>query len=191
MVYISKKNSKIGNIPNISLPPVITCPNCKHCSAKCYALKAYRMYPSTKKAWDDNFKEAEKRSDVFFKEIENYLDKKRPKYFRIHVSGDFFSQAYLNGWKELAKNHPGTKFLAFTKAFKLDYTGVPDNLQIVWSVFPGMSSGEVPLYGPRAYAGNTGISRNKERVLDCNGDCEHCGICWNLPQDMAVHFEMH
>ena len=52
---ISSGNSKLGNIPNISLTPIKACGNCSACSADCYALKAYRMYKGTKASWDAFF----------------------------------------------------------------------------------------------------------------------------------------
>jgi len=48
-ISISDKNSKLGKIPNISLTPIASCPNCSTCKSKCYALKAYRQYPASKK----------------------------------------------------------------------------------------------------------------------------------------------
>ncbi len=35
---------------------------------------------------------------------------------RVHVSGDFFSQAYFNAWMIVARNNPGVKFYAYTKS---------------------------------------------------------------------------
>jgi len=42
-----------------------------------------------------------------------------PAYFnvcRIHVGGDFFSQAYFDAWLEVAKMHPTKIFYAYTKS---------------------------------------------------------------------------
>jgi len=51
MVKISNGNTKLGRIPNISLPPIKACGKDVPCKSDCYALKAYRQYPATRKAW--------------------------------------------------------------------------------------------------------------------------------------------
>ena len=53
-VSISAGNRKMGAIPSVSLPPIVTCPNCKECAKKCYAAKMCRIYPSVKKAYDND-----------------------------------------------------------------------------------------------------------------------------------------
>jgi hypothetical protein len=70
MIHISKGNSKLGNIPNLSLPPVKACPNSKWCfqkelHLKCYAMKFYIMRPLVKKAWDDNYQLAQENPNQF------------------------------------------------------------------------------------------------------------------------------
>ena len=49
MTKISEKNTKMGWIPSVSLPPIITCRPNAPCKKDCYALKAYRCYKRTKK----------------------------------------------------------------------------------------------------------------------------------------------
>ena len=52
---ISRGNSKLGKVPNISLPPVKSCGNCKQCAPDCYALKSYKQYKNVRASWDYNF----------------------------------------------------------------------------------------------------------------------------------------
>jgi hypothetical protein len=35
---------------------------------------------------------------------------------RIHVSGDFYSEAYFLAWIDVAKQRPDVKFYAYTKS---------------------------------------------------------------------------
>lgn len=37
-------------------------------------------------------------------------------FVRVHVSGDFFSQAYFDAWLAVARQRPDTRFYAYTKA---------------------------------------------------------------------------
>lgn len=38
---------------------------------------------------------------------------------RIHVAGDFFSEAYMMAWIQVAKLHPSTHFYAYTKSLRI------------------------------------------------------------------------
>ena len=90
-VHISHGNMKIGKIFNINLPPGISCYKgvpC-NCNSGCYALKAYKMYPNVKKAWDENFEIYQDNPKYYFDNI--IIQLKSKKYFdrfRWHSSGD-------------------------------------------------------------------------------------------------------
>lgn len=206
---LQKGNSKLGKIVNFSLPPIKSCPNCKYCVQKdigleCYAIKPYRQYKTVRDCWNNNHKQSKRKS--FVKDICNELSKLEPKLVRIHVSGDFYSQTYLNKWFDICKSFPKTSFLAFTKSFKLNFTNKPENLKIIYSVMPRMTNDMIPQQGSRAYCGDMtyfkdfsgklrkfkGILHSKgEQILNCHGYCENCGICWDLPEHCSVSFEIH
>lgn len=137
---ISEGNSKLGKIPNISMTPIKACGNCKSCASKCYALKAYRQYPATKAAWDHNLDAAKNDPKTYFGDIQAYLIKSRPKYFRWHVSGDILNQEYFGHMVSIAILNPKTTFLAFTKMHSLDYSARPKNLIVRFSQWPGMDA---------------------------------------------------
>ena len=195
---VMRGNSKLGTLPNVSLLPIETCPLNKYCRDACYAVKFTKVYPSVKKAWSDNTNLARNDMEAFFDGIREALDGLKPEFFRLHVSGDFFSQEYFNAWCQLASEYPDTKFLAFTKALGFVRGSIPDNLEIVLSVFPGM---RIPsrLDGfPIAAAGQVGDyteSKHVERIGDamtCPGLCETCGMCWNLSKiGKDVRFSIH
>jgi hypothetical protein len=194
MLKISDGNSKLGSIPNMSLRPIADCPNCTSCAKECYAMKAYRMYPAVKVAWAGNAK-AIRKSDAWIADADAYLAKHKPAFFRIHVAGDFISAKYFLAWVDIAKRHPGTRFLAFTKAFK-ETAGVklPANFQLINSAFPGM---EMPTDKPIAFAGEpseyTGpLAKRAAKALVCPGVCDSCGACWSLSQAKRdVRFPIH
>lgn len=52
-VKISGGNSKMGNIPSVSLPSVITCRQCA-CQEKCYARRLERLRPAVRNAYQHN-----------------------------------------------------------------------------------------------------------------------------------------
>lgn len=191
MITISKQNSKLGKIANISLPPVKACGNCKACAKDCYALKAYRMYANVRKAWDNNFNEAKKDLGGYFVEIEEYLLRNRPKLFRWHVSGDILNQVYLDYMFQLASVHIETKFLVFTKMHKLDYSRKPDNLSVVFSMFPSMPLPEDKTIRKAWFQDGT-ESRIPKDAIECNGQCDQCELCWDLGTiGKDVYFNKH
>ena len=54
-VTISRGNRKLGAIMNVSTEPIKCCPKGIPCAqGGCYALKSYRLYPDTRKAWAKN-----------------------------------------------------------------------------------------------------------------------------------------
>jgi ferredoxin len=192
---ISSGNSKIGEIPNFSLKPVSDCANCDCCRKKCYALKAWRMYPNVRAAWSRNSR-AVRKGTRWIRELETFLSENKPPYFRIHVAGDFFSPAYFRQWVELAAKCPGTRFLAFTKSFSEIEEAravIPSNLSIVFSAFPGL---DTPGHMPIAWAGETSdYPANSDRVkkaIVCPGKCDECHLCWHLLETgRDVRFHMH
>lgn len=185
---ISSGNSKLGNIPNISLPPIKACENCAHCKSDCYALKAYRMYPSVRKSWDENLSYYNDSPLMYFVQIRAYLTDKKPSLFRWHVSGDILNQYYLNNMVSIAITFPDIKFLAFTKMFKLNYSKCPDNLSIVFSCWVGMTK-------PRQKKGVAGFywlqdgkeKRIPKKAIECFGSCENCGMCFNIAKLEVNH----
>jgi hypothetical protein len=194
-ITISKGNVKLGKLANFSLPPVVSCPNCKDCKGiykgrkySCYANKAMRLYPSAKNAWYNNFEACTESLENVERQICEFLRKNLPPIFRIHTAGDFYSQDYVAMWIRIAKRFSDVKFLAFTKAYKLNYRTKSRNLKIIYSVMPATKLSDVPR-GTRAYAGRRPITN--KRIFDCPGNCENCGICWNLTASENVFFELH
>jgi hypothetical protein len=189
---ISKGNSKVGNIPNISLVPVKDCTNCSACKKTCYALKAWRMYPQVRKAWKQNSIFAHKDIYNYFSEIGNYLAKKQPKYFRWHVAGDILTQQYYDLMVSAAKEFPNTKFLCFTKAHSgkliINFSGRPKNLAIVLSMYPDMKCPRKKM--PRAWMQDGTETRIPQDAIECSGHCDTCNVCWDLhslKQDVYFH----
>ena len=189
---ISPKNTKLGSIPNVSLTPVKACGNCAHCKNDCYALKSYRQYKNVRNSWDGNFEQAKTDLSGYMTDLYVYLDKKRPRLFRWHVSGDILSHEYLVCMFSIAKSFPETKFLAFTKMFNLDYSECPKNLSIVFSMWPGQpvpknTSGVAGFY----WLQDGSETRIPENAIECFGTCDCCGMCWNLRNMEVNHIFNH
>jgi ferredoxin len=182
---ISKGNSKLGAIPNISMTPIKACANCSACRRECYALKAYRQYPATRKAWDHNLAHARRDPRTYFAQIHSWIACHGPEFFRWHVAGDILSQSYLEHMSQVANCYPGTRFLCFTKRGDLDYSRVPDNLRIRFSQWPGSHR----IGALNAWMQDGTETRIPKNALKCPGSCADCKACFNNTKD--VYFNKH
>jgi hypothetical protein len=188
-IHVSAGNSKLGAaIPNVSLVPVASCPSGVPCSKDCYAMKSYRMYPSVKSAWTENLELAKSDPIEFWRQASAWLDsnRKKPAFFRIHVAGDFFSQEYFDACLEFCARHPEIKFLAFTKfhsrAVAAKKAGiVPSNLTLILSCWTGLAMPEDTAGLNIAYMQDGLETRVPADAIHCPGNCETCGMCWQLP----------
>ena len=194
-VSISKGNRKLGGVMNISTTPRRCCPEGVPCASEgCYAWKAYRLYPATRKAWTRNERIAKRDPDSYFAQIAARVARDRPRLFRWHVAGDILSTGYLRGMCRIANENPRTHFLVFTKAFEIvnryeDREAIPSNLVIIFSAWPGMTFDNP--HGHRvAWMQDGTETRVPENAIRCPGNCETCGLCYALPR-LAVDVVFH
>lgn len=178
-----------------NLPAVTTCPNSTPlCRKLCYARKAERVYSSVLDRRQTNFKASQEADFMpIMIDLINQLanEKTFNGKFRIHESGDFYNQLYLDNWLEIARNFPAIEFLAFTKSINFDYSSRPDNLKIYISVMPDTDFC-APIHPsiantPRAFAG---IIPDNVEPTQCPGHCDSCNHCFfNNTGD--VYFSLH
>lgn len=150
-------NSKlVGDILTFGLPAVKTCLNCSDCKDTCYARRAER-YDSVVNYRDVNYQLAKEEPEVFKLLLDAQIDEYKDKvhnhrnndqvYLRIHTSGDFFSQDYLEIWKDLAEKHDDVKFWTYTKvSHLLDFSDLPENLNVIDSLPEGKLNYGSPEY---------------------------------------------
>jgi len=194
-VTISRGNRKLGAIMNVSLTPIECCPPGVPCANEgCYALKPYRLYPGTRRAWKTNARIARKDPKTYFSQIARAIARSRPRYFRWHVAGDILNIDYLEQMCRIAADNPRTRFLAFTKAFELvnryeRRRSLPGNLKVMFSAWPGMKIDNP--HGHRIAWMQDGTEyRVPNDAVRCPGSCEDCGICFRLPKvcrDVVFH----
>ena len=113
---------------------------------RCYAASAEAAYPSTRRMRWRNFDLIEEVfadggvdavAGLLVRSIAHYeSENPRIKLFRIHDSGDFFKQWYLDAWIETAKLLPHVLFYAYTKSLPFwakRKEVVPKNLRLIAS----------------------------------------------------------
>ncbi len=146
-------NSKLkkDNIFKFSLPVKSTCIGAQACLEYCYATKgAYRTY---KKLIDAGHKKNFEfsKSKTFVSSMLSELNRRKIKVVRLHDTGDFYSQDYVNKWVTIALYNPKIRFYAYTKSLTLDFkefTRLP-NTKIIQS-FGGKYDTKINNHRPHA-----------------------------------------
>lgn len=202
---IAKGNHKTGpQIPVFNLPPLVTCNNCGACSGRCYAVKDYCSMRKKAVCTSHARNLAALQTDPAqaFADLDNWLSKHKPAFFRVHASGDFAVMIdgdplkYAEMWYKLAELHPETHFLAFTKAYNVA-RAVPfdslNNFELVLSEWADELTAPEDL--KKRYHTSRAVNEISDARRDeiiCPGACETCGMCWQLSQiDKNVAFEIH
>lgn len=196
-ISISNGNKKMGAIPSISLPPVITCATNCACAKKCYAARMCKFRKSVRDAYRRNLEILENNPDEFWKQVEDAV--KMARFFRFHVSGDFPTPEYFSHVAEIAGRNPHCEILAFTKRYNFvnnyisDHGELPENLHVVLSEWPGMNL-ENPYNLPMAHV----IFKGQEPLENwkiCGGNCLQCACrgvgCWQLTHGDHIAFYEH
>lgn len=194
---ISPGNKKMGYIPSVSLPPVITCANGCACARKCYAAKLCRIYPTVKAAYQRNYELLNGDEREYWRQVRDVVSVS--KYFRFHVSGDIVNIDYFAEMVTTARLYPGCDILAFTKKYYIvnryiDLFGpLPKNLKIIFSEWPGMEmNNKYDL--PVAHVIFKGETPADDWKI-CGGNCSECACrgvgCWTLNGGDHIAFYEH
>jgi hypothetical protein len=182
--YLSDGNMVMKGVLIWNLPSRLTCPmSTPLCRKFCYAVKAERCWKNALPCRHENLECSKDRNFVdnmrTIIKAETLKSKKPISHFRIHESGDFYNQQYLDDWKAICSYFKGIKFLAFTKSFHLDYDIRPKNMEILMSVWEDSDFSAIPKGFPISFTGMKGWN-----AIKCNGGedkCNKCDFkCWDL-----------
>ena len=196
-VSISHGNRKMGEIPSVSLPACVTCNPDAPCFKECYAAKIERIYKTAAASYKRNLNILESDPAAYWLQVRAAASMAR--YFRFHVSGDIPNSDYLNNMITLAQDLKNTKFLVFTKQYKLvnDYLNaggvIPENLKVIFSNW-----GSWKCNNPHSLPVCEVIFKG-DKVEDqwkiCGGNCTECacrGIgCWEVQKNETIAIYKH
>lgn len=201
---ITRGNSKLGKVLNLSLPPGVTCRKNAPCLKNCYANNhAYRLYGGTRRAWDTNLLLYRTDPGKFWTQLHSRILRARNcRLFRWHVGGDIPDMDYLTGMRMLAVTFPRVQFLCFTKRYELVESWLdlwkpvklPANLHLVMSAWPGL---EIPRSLTRKFPVAWMRDPCKqdipipESAQECPGGCDRCMKCFDLKAGQSVVFDKH
>ncbi len=188
---VSKKNGKIGEVPNLSLTPGTSCvPDIPCFTEGCYANAAYKRWPNVKNAWDSNLELYKRDPDQFFEDLKSWLRENKTKRFRMFVGGDFPDLDYFTRFNIIARHFMGVQFLTFTKRYEYNFVYAPNNSKIILSTWPGYP---LPKDESVPWAWLEEDDRKPENYIRCVGNCSDCGhLCWSaVSVDLHVVFPKH
>lgn len=194
---ISPGNRKMGAIPSVSLPPIITCPTGCPCATKCYAAKLCRIYKNVRSAYQNNLDLLNEDWSGYWSQVRNAAQLQR--FFRFHVSGDIPNAGYFKEMVITAKQCSGTHFLVFTKRYEIvnNYISVfgdlPANLHVIFSEW-GEQKPVNPHNLPTAAVIFKGCEPSDNWKI-CGGNCTECACrgvgCWELKKGETIAFYEH
>jgi hypothetical protein len=136
---LSEGNGKLDSkyVLIFDMLAIDTCTNCSSCKTACYAMKSQRQYPGVynrRAIWSWMA-----RHDLEGLEsiLDEQLTKTKLRIVRLHSSGDFINQDYLDMWARLIRKHAHISFYTYTKT-SLDFTEISSlpNFNLVKSILP-------------------------------------------------------
>ena len=196
---VSLGNSKMGNIPSVSLPAGKTCRKDCECYKICYARKIERLRKTVRDAYENNLKLLNEHPDIYWREVEATIMMSR--FFRFHVSGDIPDIVYLCHMNEIAIKNSHCEILCFTKRYDIineyldTYGEFPENLHIILSAWDGLNMYNPHLLPEAHVRYKDGHTTAKGKFAECSGNCAECAIttggCWSLKRGERVIFNQH
>lgn len=191
---ISYGNDKLSKSMGIfDLLAIETCKNCKTCKGSCYAINAQTQYPGTFNRRSIHTWLVRNDLDYVESRLFAELSVTKRKIVRIHSSGDFDSQAYIDMWTRLIHKFSHIKFYTYTKVntlFDFSLINSLPNFNMVLSLMPDGSRNYGSLEYIKAqqkkYGGHIcpyGIPGKKEEACG-----ESCTLCVTCP---TIWFKIH
>ena len=194
MKLIIDGNTKMGrDVAVFNLPPKKTCHPTKWCLfgrdglPMCYALRNNFLLPNVLQSLQKRYKLS--LTERFVSDMIDEIRKSNYRFFRIHSSGDFYSENYVAKWIEIAKNCPHVLFRSTTR--RRDLTKSILKLHKLPNVIIRESLDDTtpkPIMGlPFTALSHMPIAKG---VFKCMNNCDKCGHrCWKRAVNMC--FDEH
>jgi len=185
-ICVSEGNTKLGQIPSISLMPLATCNPAAPCVQRgCRIRRLLPTRPAYKESLVRNTNLA--YCGDYWEQLAGWFATQgisQPAYFRFHVAGDVPNLRYFRHLIQFVSDHPTTQFLMFSKQYSLVAEvrhAFPANLHVVLSAWPGFPI-DNPHKLPVAWVAGKRLPdpRVPRDAIPCGGTCQQCGLCWCL-----------
>lgn len=152
-----------------------TCPGALACAAVCYAKQGRYYMPGPAGVRLHNLELTLDPAfvDKLSADLADLTGPRRRKpvsVVRLHDSGDFYRQEYLDAWCSIAARFPSVEIYAYTKSHHLDFSRAPANLRIIQSL------------GGR-FDALVNLGRQHSRIFSSHEDRERAGYVDGLVGD--------
>lgn len=165
-----------------NLPALKTCLPSDWCKEHCYALRGRFVWSNVKAAHQWRLEQS--RQIDFVRTVEAEIGKSYFRYIRIHISGDFYSKAYVLKWAMIARKFSHKIFRTNTK--RIDFLRYmlqefPENVVVREST--DVTQPSMGVYPQAAIIGTPG----SKKFFVCHDDCDECKFyCWHNPDINVV-----
>lgn len=194
-------NRKLPKTTGIfNLPAIETCPGATDaCKTYCYARKAERIYRGVLNHRQESLQDSKSANFIpqMVSEIALLSSKRKINKVRIHESGDFYSQEYIDSWQAIAETFPGIIFYAYTRSYQFDFSGLQalDNVRLIFSLDETTCKKALKVSKTFARISKV-ISKHEEpkllqTAIVCPGDCKICSICSSNNRYNIILFRKH
>jgi len=162
---------------------------------RCYAAADEAQYAGARNQRQTNFallkrlQTKEQIADLIIDSFEAKQLDKLSKYFRLHVSGDFFSQEYFDAWILVAKQIPDTIFYAYTKSIPFwlkRKSQIPDNFRLTAS-YGGKYDNLIEQYGLKYVLVVDTVKQAQDIGLEIDIDDSHAYKNSDKPFCLLIH----
>jgi hypothetical protein len=168
---------------------------------RCYADKAEVLRPNVRLSRARNTflaMHSQEFEEMVIKEL-THLQAQGVRKVRVHESGDFFNQKYLDTWVGIVKQFPDMRFLAYTRSFQLNWAEAKKlkNFIILWSIdktttLPVPKGNRVYIkYPNEPIPANAKTCSHKSKYNYCGRECN---LCWKLNEAKKkydIYFNAH
>ncbi len=169
-MLIQKGNSKLNNTYMFNI--VANKSVCGRECPGCYAISEQVRYKSVLKVRNERWTASARSNfaDIVHYELKNLTT--RPKYFRIHASGEFYAQHYVDSWTRIAKANPDIIFYVYTKRIEhfdfSEFKNLKNTVLINSLHFGRINYGSLEAAPKKAFI--CPVSKN----ILCGVNCTHC-----------------
>ena len=185
MTLLKYGNAKLNNTLVFNLPASNEV--CGRICHNCYAIKAQRIYPNVL-PYRTRMLEYSQQPNFVSTIINDINSCTKPfKYIRIHESGDFYSQDYINSWIDIASSFPQYTFYAYTKRLsEFDFSSFKSlpNVVLINSLHFGKLN-----YGKPGSEPVVAFVCPATKLTRCGIECTYCQT--KQAQHNGVYFHIH
>ena len=183
------QNAKLRNQMIFTLPATMEV--CNRKCPGCYAIKSQVRFPKAL-AYRERMLTYSKQDDFVDSIVAELAKSKRTiAAIRLHESGEFYSQAYIDKWVLIASKLPHLKFYTFTKRMKdFDFTALMQlpNFILIDSLMNGGLN-----YNTLDKLDHTKVicpATTAEKAI-CGVDCKYCWDSSKVAQKEGIQFVKH